>query len=304
MEACGNYEQFLQAVRSTEAPRIITRPLHNTSLVVAELQGPAGFGATEPIAHDHAYVLQLRLLDCQQCTYFLDGEALEVKDRRAGALHFHDLRAAPSADIQDPFHVLHLYLPNQVLSALAEETSGRGLQALRVQHGEAYRDEIATNLLLALRPALARPQETSALLVEHITQSLCLHLVQQYGGLAAPRQRCRGGLAAWQAQRARDLIETHLSGDIALARLASECGLSIRHFTRAFAQTYGMPAHRYLTRRRIERALELLKVRTLSIGEIALECGFVDQSHLTRVFASHIGSSPGQWRRTQGGGTS
>lgn len=301
MEAGGNYEQFLQTLRAPDGLRVISRPLRGASLVIAEIQGPAGFGPTDPIAHDHAYVLQLRLMDCARCSYFLNGDPLHVEDRRAGALQFHDLRAAPSADIQDPFHVLHLYLPHQDLSALAEETSGHSLRELRVQPGDAYRDEIAGNLLLALRPALARPQETSALLVEHITQSLCVHLVQRYGGLGPARERQRGGLAAWQAQRARDLIETHLNGDISLARLAAECGLSIRHFTRAFAQTFGMPAHRYLTGRRIARALELLKVRTLSIGEIALECGFVDQSHLTRVFASHTGSSPGQWRRTQGG---
>ena len=62
MEACGNYEQFLQAIQHPDAPRLVTRPLSNSSLIVTEIKGPAGFGATDPIAHDNAYVLQLRLV--------------------------------------------------------------------------------------------------------------------------------------------------------------------------------------------------------------------------------------------------
>jgi AraC family transcriptional regulator len=302
MEACGNYQQFLQTVQTPDAPRLVTRPLNNSSLVITEIKGPAGFGPTGLIAPDNAYVLQLRLLDCPKCTYFLAGKPLPVADRGAGALQFHDLRAAPSAVIHDPFHVMHLYMPQAALSRVAEEYLGRSLRELTVVQGECYRDDTVKNLLLALRPVLARPQEASALLVEHITQSICVHLVQSYTGPAVPPQGSRGGLAAWQAKRARELIERHLNEDIPLSRLAAECGLSVRHFTRAFTQSFGMPAHRYLTRRRIELALELLKIRTLSIPEIALACGFVDQSHLTRVFASHIGSNPGHWRRTRHGG--
>jgi AraC family transcriptional regulator len=298
MEAYGNYEQFLRAIQAPHAPRIITRPLHDSRLLLTEITGQAGYGATAPIAHDDAYVLQLRLLDCQNCTYLLDGAPIQVEDRRAGVLQFHDLRLAPSAIIQDPFHVMHLYVPNNILSGLTEEMNGKSLRGLRVNHGECYRDETVSNLLLALRPVLARPQEANALLVEHIALSLCVHLVHHYASLDASRRVYRGGLAAWQALRARELIETHLGDDMSLARLAAECELSVRHFSRAFAQTFGMPPHRYLTRRRVELALELLKVRTLSIPEIALKCGFVDQSHLTRVFAAHIGSSPGHWRRT------
>lgn len=297
MEASGDYHQFLKAMR----PRTITRALPDSTLILAELAGPAGFGPTDPIASDDAYVVQLRLQDCQRCSYFLGGEPLEVADRGAGALQFHDLRLAPSAVIIDPFHVMHLYVPRATLSALAEDFTGRVLQELHFTHGDSYRDETIISLLLALRPLLERPRQAGALLIDHIAQSLCVHIIDRFGKLSTQSKKFRGGLAAWQAQRARTFIETHLADDIPLTRLAAECGLSVRHFSRAFAQTFGMPAHRYLMARRVELALELLKIRSLSIPEIALKCGFVDQSHLTRVFASRIGSSPGNWRRTQCG---
>jgi AraC-like DNA-binding protein len=292
MKASGDYHHFLKATKTTQA-------LHHSPLLIAEIRGGPGFGATPQIAYDNAYVVQLRLLDCSQCSYFLSGEALPIEDRKAGALQFLDLRLEPSAVILDPFHVMHLYVPRAALSSIAENVNGQCLQNLRFNHGGCYRDETIANLLLALRPFLARPHEASAMLIEHIAQSLCVHIIGRFGNLASSRKIHRGGLAAWQAHRARELIESNLDDDIPLSRLASECDLSVRHFSRAFAQTFGMPAHRYLMTRRIELALELLKVKTLSIPEIALKCGFVDQSHLTRVFASHTGSSPGHWRRAQ-----
>ena len=295
MEACGDYHQFLKAMR----PRSITRALHDSSLLLTELAGPSGFGPTAAVAYDDAYVAQLRLQDCPRCSYFLAGEPLQVEDRSAGALQIHDLRLAPSAVITDPFHVMHLYLPRTTLSSIAGDAHGGSLQDLRFRHGESYRDEIISSLLLALRPLLERPREAGALLIDHIAQSLCVRIIERFGQLATPRQPVRGGLASWQAKRVRDLIESHLGAGITLPGLAAECGLSVRHFSRAFAQTFGMPAHRYVMTRRVQLALELLKIRSLSIPEIALKCGFVDQSHLTRVFASQIGSSPGNWRRMQ-----
>ena len=80
-------------------------------------------------------------------------------------------------------------------------------------------------------------------------------------------------------------------------RLAEECGLSPRHFARAFRQSTGVPPHRWLMRHRVQRAKELLRRQALSLADIALRCGFADQSHFTRVFSREVGFSPGQWRR-------
>jgi AraC family transcriptional regulator len=49
---------------------------------------------------------------------------------------------------------------------------------------------------------------------------------------------------------------------------------------------------------RVERAMTLLRRPDLSLSEIALACGFADQSHFGRVFTRHTGQSPGTWRRS------
>lgn len=107
----------------------------------------------------------------------------------------------------------------------------------------------------------------------------------------------RGGLAPWQERRAKELMSTHLARQIPLALVAGECRLSVSHFARSFKQCTGKPPHRWLLENRVERAKELLLDPEVSLAEVALDCGFSDQSHFTRVFSRTVGTSPGTWRR-------
>ena len=112
-----------------------------------------------------------------------------------------------------------------------------------------------------------------------------------------PPERVRGGLAPWQERRAKEMLLGDLRADHSLSDLAEACGMSVRHLARAFKATTGLPPHRWLLRRRVDRAKELLESTDESLSGIALASGFADQSHLTRVFQALAGSSPGAWRR-------
>jgi AraC-like DNA-binding protein len=109
----------------------------------------------------------------------------------------------------------------------------------------------------------------------------------------------RGGLAPWQLKRAEALMSRNLSVQVPLGQVAEECGLSVRHLARAFRQSTGVPPHRWLLDRRVERAKELLPNSKLSLSDVALACGFGDQSHFTRTFTATVRLSPGVWRRLQ-----
>ena len=109
----------------------------------------------------------------------------------------------------------------------------------------------------------------------------------------------RGGLAPWQLRRAEALMSGNLSVQVPLGKVAEECGLSVRHLARAFRQSTGVPPHRWLLNRRVERAKELLPDSKLTLSDVALACGFGDQSHFTRSFTAAVRLSPGLWRRLQ-----
>jgi AraC family transcriptional regulator len=107
-----------------------------------------------------------------------------------------------------------------------------------------------------------------------------------------------GGLARWQARRAVTHIEANLESKLEVRSLAELVSFSKSHFSRAFKRSLGLPPMAYVMLRRIERAKALMTSTTRQLTEIALICGFADQSHLNRSFRRHVGVSPGRWRRT------
>lgn len=113
-----------------------------------------------------------------------------------------------------------------------------------------------------------------------------------------PRPGTGTGLAPWQLRRAKEMMAQDLSDQLSVAQVARACKLSINHFSRAFKISTGLAPHRWLTTERVELAKKLLAGSATPLVEVAVMCGFADQSHFTRVFGHHIGSSPGTWRRT------
>jgi AraC-like DNA-binding protein len=109
---------------------------------------------------------------------------------------------------------------------------------------------------------------------------------------AKPSSIHSGGLSPQVAGHIRDYIESHLAENIRLDQLAALAGLSMSHFARAFKQTMGTPTRRYIIKRRIIRAQQLLADPTLSLSQIALRLGFADHSHFTRQFRLETGTTP------------
>ena len=120
-------------------------------------------------------------------------------------------------------------------------------------------------------------------------------LAHRAAPLPAPRTLGRS-LSLWQERRVKSYFLANLASRISNAQVAAVCGLSQNYFVTAFHQRTGETPHTCLTRYRVERAQRLLR-GSMGIAEVAMACGFSDQSHLTRVFSRHTGLSPGEWRR-------
>ena len=112
-------------------------------------------------------------------------------------------------------------------------------------------------------------------------------------------EKCRGGLAPWQIRRVAAHIEEHLGESIQCSDLSALTKLSLSHFMRAFRDSFGCPPHAFLMKRRMERAQGLMLATSTPLGQIALECGLADQSHLSRLFQRFVGESPAAWRRAR-----
>lgn len=256
-----------------------------------------GLGLTLPHERSDTFLASIFLGKWHDGDLWCDGRHMRRTGTLSGALGIYDLRQEWVTDLQDPFAAIHIYIPLRALNQLADELRAPPIQALRCPADAPIVDETMLHLASALLPVLAEPDRASALFVDYIFAAMAAHVGRCYGGLASTVERISGGLAPWQERMVKEMLLDDLAGDPSLSDLAHACGLSNRHLARAFKVTTGLPPHRWLLRRRIERAQELLERSDLDICDIALACGFADQSHLTRSFQALIGDSPGSWRR-------
>lgn len=97
-------------------------------------------------------------------------------------------------------------------------------------------------------------------------------------------------------RRARDHVDRHYDAELDLDRLARVAGVSKYHFARCFEATYGETPMRYLTRRRIERAQDLLRVANLTVTEVCMLVGFASLGSFSSRFTALVGESPTAYR--------
>jgi AraC family transcriptional regulator len=109
----------------------------------------------------------------------------------------------------------------------------------------------------------------------------------------------RGRLLAWQASKVRQYIDEHITSRMLVTDLCLLIQRSEAHFSRAFKLTFGEPPHAFVIRRRLELAAQTMLETDRPMSEIAMRCGFADQSHLCKHFHQATGHTPAAWRRAQ-----
>jgi AraC family transcriptional regulator len=253
--------------------------------------------ASESIPPEDGYLITLQVGERLRYGLRLAGRSVATEPLASGCLSFHDLRREPSFELQGPLDILCFYIDRKALDAIADEAGSARVGDLRHEPGRAVDDRTVRDLGFLLLPTFARPMETVRLFTDNVMLALSVHLAKTYGGMISRSRAQRGGLAPWQERRAKDILSANLDSDISLTRVAAECGLSKSYFSRAFRDTTGLAPHQWLIQYRVETARQMLEENDLPLVEVALACGFADQSHFTRVFSRMVGLGPGAWRR-------
>ena len=183
------------------------------------------------------------------------------------------------------------------LDTIADEANVPRIRDLSYKPGAGVNDVTISGLGSLLLPALSHPDQANPLFLDHVLLGVGVHIAQTYGGMRPMSRPVRGGLAPWQERRARELLCANIKRGVALKEVARECGLSVGYFSHSFRRTLGVAPHKWLIEQRVVLSKEKLRDDGLSLSDVAMECGFSDQSHLTRVFRQTVGVSPGAWRR-------
>src|ERR1700730_2816717 len=107
----------------------------------------------------------------------------------------------------------------------------------------------------------------------------------------------RCGPACSRAARAIEYIDANLGSRLRVHEIAKFVGLSASHFSRAFKVSRGLSPVAYISLMRVDRAKCMIRATRKTLCQIAGDCGFADQSHLSRSFRRWVGATPAAWRR-------
>ncbi len=193
---------------------------------------------------------------------------------------------------EGPAKFLLMRLPNALLQSA-------GGQPASIAPRFHFRDTRVHHIGNALRAELEDGGPNGRTYIDALGLALAAHLVGRYGGgkEEARPEPCAPTLSPRQVRRVRQHIETNMKSDLSMKELADVASISLSHFRAMFGRTFGMPPHRYLVERRVERARALIAADVAPLAEIALMVGFAHQSHLTRWMRRLTGVTPAALKR-------
>ena len=191
--------------------------------------------------------------------------------------------------------VVHVYLTADEVATTCREMFDRDVTDVAL-HDEVRADDPAIHrIAMLIAREAAWGGAGSTLLVDALACQLAVHILRGHADVVF-REPEDGGLTSVQERAVRDFVEEHLHERIALDDLAAVVGLSRCRFVRRFRCSTGTSPHGFVLDRRVARAKLLLTRTGMPLSDVALRCGFADQSHLTRVFRARVGVPPGRFR--------
>ncbi|MEI2583732.1 helix-turn-helix transcriptional regulator [Scytonema sp. PRP1] len=242
-------------------------------------------------------------LTCYLINIYL-GEPIEVEHWMNGRL-FKDCRVKGDILIAPPglcpkirrqqegeFLLLRLE-PRLVAHAVQELVEPEQLKIIR--HFR-IRDPLIHQIGLNLKTELETNAVSSYLYAESAAHLLSIHLVRRYSEFSLTPRNYADGLSPCKLRRVIEFIQDNLAGNLSLANIACEVGMSQYYFSRLFKQSIGVSVYQYVMQCRMERAMQLLQHNELMIADIARLVGFADQSHFTRQFKRLVGTTPLKFR--------
>jgi AraC family transcriptional regulator len=153
-------------------------------------------------------------------------------------------------------------------------------------------DPVIQQLALALKLEIQTGCMSGRLYGELLGTALAARLAANYAVTKPSLEFKTNGLSQSQLEHVIDYMKANLAQDLSILDLAILTGMSESHFSRSFKQSVGISPYQYLMQQRVKRAQQLLEKRSITISSIALDCGFANQTHLTKVFRQMTGMTP------------
>jgi AraC family transcriptional regulator len=196
-------------------------------------------------------------------------------------------------DAETGYQSLEICLSPELLDRVGAEI-GRTAGRIKFEMRHMVRNDRILYLARALDPDLIANSPSGLLYAESVGIALAVQML----GLAGDPPKPPARLSPSQLKRVLTHIDENLDQPLTLERLSRVAGVSSSHLRTWFKVAMGLTVHRYVQRRRVERARFLLLQGQLAASQVALEVGFAHQSHLARWMRRELGCTPRDLRRT------
>ena len=198
----------------------------------------------------------------------------------------------------DDIAVTHLYLTTAAVTDVAAQAYERPVREVELLDVLRAEDPVLSGIAGLLARESRQGGLGGRLYVDALKNQACVHVLRNYANVIFREPISYGGLSGVQCRLLIQYVDENLDRNISLADLAGVVQLSVFHFMRKFRAEFGCPPHAYVTQRRIEHARRQLARRDIPLKVVAANCGFADQSHMTRLFRRLLGTTPAEYRRS------
>ncbi|WP_213805116.1 AraC family transcriptional regulator [Granulicella sp. dw_53] len=241
--------------------------------------------------------LMVQLLSPHATGEYDRGYGLKSYRKRRSDLCIIPSESNPRIRLLTPGAFFLVFIEKSFVQSLFEDDSEIFARA-DVRFAIGQRDEPATTLISLLHKEAKEGAPSGRLYSDSLLNALILRLaIINKFPLQTNSLRRENTLSVPLLRRVKDLIEAHLHENLSLDRIAQEVGCSTTHFHRVFRAATGQTPHQYVLESRLLKAQELLQRRTNSLVEVATQCGFASQSHMTDVFRVRLGVTPASFRK-------
>lgn len=230
----------------------------------------------------------------------LEGDKTKRRVVPAGGIHLVPGGMSFGFRLFEQLDTLHVYIRRTVIEEIAAEMAVGDPTNIDIDGNFVESDVQMKNLLSAVMFALEDGDYATALYVDCLSRAVASRLVRNYSNArlrqASPFSSSTiGGVIVKEAIA---YMQDNLDRSIGLDDIAAVINRSPSHFARQFRNEMGVPPYQYLVNLRLDKAQTLLRETRISVAEVAFECGFTHQEHLTRLFRRRFHTTPAAYRKS------
>jgi AraC family transcriptional regulator len=219
----------------------------------------------------------------------------------AGGIHLISPGMEFGINLTGAIETVHVYVRRAIIEEVALEMVDGDPSHIEIPNSIVECDKALHALIDASAVAVEDESLGSSMFADYLSRTIAAQLLRCYS-----KAKLKGGGRVSTAaclsltlSRAVDYMTANIDHAMNLSDIAKATNRSPSHIARMFRTELGIPPHRYLIQLRVDKARRLLEKTSMSIAEIAYECGFAHQEHLTRLFGRHCGTTPAAFRRSK-----